>query len=447
MRKGQLKGQLKRHFLKEEIFKIAPSIRPSSRKKVRGPKFLLPRTKVKIIGIGGGGNSIVSEIAEKVGKADFIVADTDQQSLERANKNTIHFQFGQELTQGLGTGMEPELGLKAAEGAKEKIKELLQDTDFCILISSLGGGVGSGAPPVFAEISRELKNITLGIFILPFEFEGKKKMDIARLSLEKLKPNLNISIIIPNEKIFQIAAQKTPFKEALSIVNEFLANNLKGLLELIYSPGLINIDFACLKTALEDKGNLAYLNTAEVQTSDQQVEELVRKVLSCPLYPYSPKEVSKILFNIDGGSNLSLDGLEKIGKCISEAIGPKAEISFKVTQNIKDKIKITLLAIGCKWDEQVFISSRNKEWEKETAKKQILIQEKPKKKAKKKLAESPKIPQIETTQIPTGVPEKVKIKVRRDGLEVQKAIEEEEKKILAQERKWEIPAFLRRKPS
>ncbi|PIS39300.1 MAG: hypothetical protein COT33_02710 [Candidatus Nealsonbacteria bacterium CG08_land_8_20_14_0_20_38_20] len=437
MRKGQLKGQLKRHFLKEEILKLAPSIRPSSRKKVKGPKFLLPKIKVKIIGIGGGGSSIVSEIAEKVGKADFIVADTDQQAMERANKKTIHFQFGQEMTQGLGTGMKPELGLKAADGAKEKIKELLQGTDFCILISSLGGGTGSGAPPVFAEISRELKNITLGIFTLPFEFEGKKKMDIARLSLEKLKPNLNISIVIPNEKIFQIAAQKTPFKEALLIINEFLANNLKGLFGLIYSPGLINIDFACLKTALEGKGNLAYLNTVEVQTSDQQVEELVRKVLSCPLYPYSPKEVSKILFNIDGGSNLSLDGLEKIGKCISEAIGPKAEISFKVTQNIKDKIKITLLAIGCKWDE----------WEKETAKKQILIQEKPKKKAKKKLSRLPEIKPPEATQIPLEESKKVEIKVRRDALEVQKAIKEEEKKILAKERKWEIPSFLRRKPS
>lgn len=322
-------------------------------------------TKIKVIGIGGGGSSIISEIAPQVKRAGFIVANTDLQALKEVTGRIKRFQFGQKLTHGLGAGMDPKIGETAAQNAKDRAQKLFQKIDLCILISCLGGGTGSGASPVFAEISQELKNITLGIFTLPFEFEGKKRMEIAQASLEKLKPNLNASVIIPNERIFQITDKKTFLKEAFSTINKFLAESLEGLIKMIYSPGLINIDFADLKTILSGTGRLAYLNTAEVESSNQ-VENMAREILSNPLYPYSPQQAPGVLFNIDGGLNLGMSEMEQIGKTISNSMSSRPRIAFGVTQNKKDKIKITLLANGCKWEK----------WEKK--------KEKPKKQPTKK---------------------------------------------------------------
>lgn len=435
----KLKGKLKLCLEKEETLKTPKQ----KKKREKEEKVFVPEIKLKLIGIGGGGSSIVSEIAEEVKNASFFAADTIQ-TLKEVNKKVKFFHFGQKLTRGLGTGMNPELGEKAGQEEKERLKEILKETDFCILIASLGGGTGSGASPIFAEISRQLGNLTLGIFFLPFEFEGKRKLEIAKNSLEKLRPNLNASIIIPNERIFQIVDKKTPLKTALSTINKFLADNLSGLIEMIYSSGLINISFADIKTTLEGRGKLLYLNTAEIQ-KEEQIEELTKKILSTPFYPYSPKEATGILFNIDGGLNLSLGGVEQIGKTISESINPKAKIAFGVTKNSGDKIKLTLLANGCKWEE----------WEKEKQTSVRKIQEKSKKKAKKiekRPTELLKVPEPEITQpLPEEVNpvrdlslNEVKITIRKNALEVKKAIEGEEKKILAQEKKWEIPAFLRR---
>ena len=432
-----------------------------------GPKLVkqieptIYKTKIKILGIGGGGSSIVSEIAQVVKKTNFIAANINQQVSKEIPRNVKRFQFGQKLTQGLGTGMNPELGEQAAESEKEKIKELLKDTDFCILISCLGGGTGSGASPVFAEILKKLRILTLGIFTLSFDFEGKKRAEIAKDSLEKLKPNLNALIIIPNQKIFQIVDKNTPLKEALSVINRNLAESLEGLITLIYSPGLIQVDFADLKTILSGRRKLAYLNTAEAKNLDQ-IKELTEKILFNPLFPYSVKGAKEVLFNIDGGLNLNIEQVDQIGKTISNSINPQARVAFGITQNKKEEIKITLLANGCQWEEweQEKEKPKKKPKEKQARSKQA---PKPKKKVRKKteekLPELPKIQPPETTQISTDEPEKVEIKVRKNALDynppttlppegrapVKKAIQEEEKKILTQERKWETPAFLRRK--
>ena len=433
-----------------------------------GPKLAKPteppiyKTKIKVIGIGGGGSSIVSEIASEVKRVNFVVANTDRQALQTTTRKAKHFQFGQRLTQGLGTGMNPELGEMAAQEEKERIKELLKGTDFCILVSCLGGGTGSGASPVFARILKNLRISTLGIFTLPFEFEGGKRAQIAKDSLEKLKPNLNALVIIPNQKIFQIIDKNTPLKEALSTINRALIENLEGLITLIYSPGLIRVDFADLKTILAGRGRLAYLNSAEAK-GPNQIEELTKKVVSSSPIPYTIQGAKEVLFNIDGGLNFNMSQVEQIGKTISISINPQARVAFGITQDKKEGIKITLLVNGCKW----------KEWEQEKEKpkkkpkeKQVLItktQEKSKKKTEEKPPKLPKVQQSKITQVPTEEPEKVDynppttsshslrewapIKVRKNALEVQKAVEEEEKKILAQERKWETPAFLRQKSS
>lgn len=396
------------------------------------------KARIKVIGIGGGGSSIVSEIALEVKKVTFVAANTDSQILQEVTKKVRHFQFGKGLTQGLGTGMNPELGEQAAESDKEKIKELLKETDFCILVSCLGGGTGSGSAPVFVKILKNLGILTLGIFTLPFKFEGEKRVQIAKDSLEKSRQNLNALVIIPNQKIFQIIDKNTSLKEALSTINKSLIENLEGLITLIYSPGLIHVDFATLKTTLAGRGRLAYFNTVEIENPNQ-TEELVRKVVSSPLIPYTIQGAKEVLFNIDGGLNLNMGRVEEIGKTISNSISSQARVAFGITQNKKEGIKITLLANGCKWEE----------WEKEKEKQTLVVEakEKPKKKAKKRLSRLPEVKPPGITQIPLEESKKVEVKVRRDALEVQKSIEEEEKKMLAQERKWETPDFLRNKPN
>jgi cell division protein FtsZ len=178
--------------------KIKPKTKPKPKKVLFRPR----RIKIKVIGIGGGGSSIVSEIARNISNASFVVIDSDHRVIKKAGRGIKVIQLGQELTNGLGTGMDVSLGQKIAEKEKERIIKMLKDQDLVILIGSLGGGFASGALPVFAELTKELKNISLGIFTLPFRFEGEKKMRIAQESLEKIKENLSGQFIISNENIF-----------------------------------------------------------------------------------------------------------------------------------------------------------------------------------------------------------------------------------------------------
>jgi len=496
----------------------------------------LHKTKIRVIGIGGGGGFIVSEITSRIKKASFVVANTDLQALKKSDKRARLFQFGQELTYGLGTGMNSELGKIAAQQEKEKIKKLLEGQDLCILVACLGGGTGSGAAPIFAKISRDLGNLTYGIFTLPFKFEGEKKAQIARESLKKIKPNLNAFSVIPNERIFQIIDKETPLRAALSVINKSLAESLEGLIEMIYDPGLINIDFADLKTIFEGRGRITYLNTVEVSGSDKS-EEAIKKVVSNPLYPYTIRGAKGVLFNIAGEKNLGLNKISQISKTISDLANSEARIIFGISQlpflsiggggrnkKYRDKIKITLLATGC--GAKIFppkprkprkglkisrMTKTNKKRKiksplqkssapsvkkplkllklkteprgsgakvKKSAKKsfssfvssstrrtktsspiKIKILKKTKRKPKKiekkhpqkteKVAVSLVEPITEKqktkdfNQLPT--PQKVEIKIRRNALQIKKGIEEAEQDLLNQEKKWETPAFLRRK--
>ena len=314
----------------------------------------IKKTKIRVVGIGGGAGNIISEIASKIEKATFVAANTDLKALKEVPKKVERFHFGGNLTQGLGTGMNPELGENAAQSDRERIKKLLENQDLCILIATLGGGVGSGATPIFAKIAKSLGNLTLGIFTLPFKFEGEKKMEIARTALEKIKPRLNALIIIPNERIFQIIDKKTPLKAALSAINESLIESLEGLIEMIYEPGLINIDFADLRTILEGQGRLSYLNTVIVQKKGDVSQTAVEKVLNNPLYPYSIRGAKGILLNIAGEKDLELAEVSRISKTISGLVNEEAKIIFGISHThhrggeakYSGVIKTTLLAVG-----------------------------------------------------------------------------------------------------
>src|SRR3989344_2703681 len=257
--RGRSKKTLKKRLAKQS------AVKKLKRKKIQVPILLQDslatsffKAKIKVIGIGGGGGSIVSEIGRSLHKATFVVADTDTRAFKKRS-GIKNFLFGQELTHGLGTGVNPQLGKQAALSEKERIAEFFNDQDIIIFIASLGGGLGSGATQVFAEAAKDFNGITMGIFTLPFKFEGKNKYKIAVKALRDLRKVLNVSITIPNERIFKIIEANTAITDAFSIVNKNLIESLESLIDLIYSPGIINIDFADLRAILSGKGNLAFL--------------------------------------------------------------------------------------------------------------------------------------------------------------------------------------------
>lgn len=343
------------------------------------------KAKIKVIGIGGGGGSIVSEIGRSLHKATFVVADTDVRSFKKKS-GIKYFLFGQELTHGLGTGLNPDLARSAAEQEKEKITKLFENQDIVIFIASLGGGVGSGATKVFVEAFKDFKGIAFGIFTLPFKFEGKSKYKIAYKYLKELRKLLNVSITIPNERIFKVIDSNVPITEAFSVVNKNLIESLESLIDLIYSPGIINIDFADVRAILQGKGNVAFLNIAEASGKDK-VEKITKEVLHNPLYQNNNFVSEKVLFNIEGGKTLSMFEVDIISRVIAEQ-NPKAKIIFGISKNAKysNKIKTTLLMTGpvIGHEETVAKQITEKPLVKEKEKKPLMAAVKVKKKENKK---------------------------------------------------------------
>src|SRR3989338_3330465 len=331
--------------------------KPANQLAMGGQEQFLPKSffkaKIRVIGIGGGGGSIVSEIGRSLHKASFVVADTDTRAFKKKS-GIKNFLFGQKLTHGLGTGVNPQLGRDAALQEKERITRLFVEQDIVIFIASLGGGLGSGATQVFLEAAKDFKGITFGIFTLPFKFEGKNKYKIAVKSLANLQRGLNVSLTIPNEKIFKVISPNTAITDAFSIVNKSLIEGLESLIDLIYSPGIINIDFADLASILKGKGNLAFLNTVEASGKDR-AKEVLEKILHNPLYQHIPSSqksnngfvAQNVIFNIEGPASISMFEVDIISKAIS-ALNPKAKIIFGISKNtqFKNKIKTTLLMTG-----------------------------------------------------------------------------------------------------
>ncbi len=361
----------------------------------------------------------MNEISTEIKRVGFVAANTDKRSLKEISGKVKSFQFGDKVTGGFGTGMNSDLGREAAVNEKERIKKLFEDQDMCLFVSCLGGGTGAGAVPVFAKIAKEMGIITYGIFTLPFKFEGGRKSEIALKSLNEAKEYLNAITVLPNENIFKVIDKKTPLKEALSIINRNLSKSLEGLIETIYGSGLINIDFADLKTILEGRGKLTYLNTAEFD-ANKEIEDSIKKATTSPFYSYGIEGAGGILSNISGSGSLGLKDVSFISEGISQLAGKNSKIIFGISQDSKigNKIRITLLAVGCE-AEDIFPQEKKK--------KEVIPKKKPVVKKKKREVEK-----VET------------VKIRRNGLEVKKAVEEAEKELMEDEERWETPAFIRR---
>jgi len=417
------------------------------------------KAKIKVIGIGGGGGSIVAEIGRSLSKATFLIADTDIRALKKRN-GIRHIWFGENLTHGLGTGVNVELAQQAAQESKEKFKDIFTGQDIVIFVASLGGGLGSGATQTFIDLAKDFDGITLGIFTLPFKFEGKNKSRIAQNALKSLKQSLNVSLVIPNEKIFKVIDANTPITDAFSMVNKNLIGSLESMIDLIYTPGIINIDFADLKAILKGKGNQAFLNTIEEFGKDR-AEKTCSRIFINPLLQNHTFAAENILFNIVGSENLSMFEVEKISRHISE-LNPKAKIIFGISKNpkLKGKIKTTILMTGPGLKEGQVRESVEK-----LPEKSAIIKKSVKKIKKKinKIKKEKKIISIDNVFSPEfenepsiSMEKKISVidaslnmdlskkNIRRSALEVKKSQDEEEKKKQDQEKEWEIPAFLRR---
>ncbi len=402
--------------------------------------------KVRVVGVGGGGGSIISGISSDLKRVLFAAANTDLRALEEVTKRKKikGFNFGKKVTGGLGTGMNVELGEKAAKEEYEEIKELFRGQDIVILVVSLGGGAGSGALPVFAAAAREMGVITYGFFTLPFLFEGEKKMKIAKSAIKKAMPHLNAVTILPNEKIFEIVDKNTPLKKALSVMNENLAQDLEGLVETIYETGLINIDFADVRAVLENRKGarkLTYLNTIEANLEEGS-QEIVRKAVSNSLYSYDISSSRGVLFNITGGKDIGLADISAIAENIAHYTDGKAKIIVGIIQKqrYRDKIKIVLLATGC--GEEYLQKEIGVEGEKRKPEKKKV--EKPKKASPKKKSNKRK---KTSKKEKTDKEKKIVISYDKNIIPPEKQKKpqsQEEEEIIKEEEKWDEPTFLRR---
>jgi len=400
----------------------------------------IKKVEVRVIGIGGGGGNIVSELSQRLAgfslkKIDFVAANTDIQALEAINKRAETFAFGKEFTRGLGTGRNYSIGEAAARKEEERIKGLFAGKkDLFILISSLGGGTGTGATPVFAKIASDANAKTLGIFTLPFAFEGKEKLKTAQEALEKIQSSMNAVLVLPNDKIFKITKEDTPFHSALSLLNRHIASSLEGLLKIIYLPGLINIDWADVKATLDGKGRSAYLNVAQFSGRDN-LEEFSKDLLSDPILDYNFSQAENILFNIESSKNISLEQMMAVSEKIHLA-APQAKIIFGLSQSsaMKGIIKATILATGNPGKGQRTVSQKSP----------------PRKKVRKPAGNPGLAPkdgqsgEIESGREQAGANSENRSQLRRNALEVKKAEKDQTEKEEEKEKIFEIPAFLRR---
>jgi len=412
------------------------------RKKKQVPALHQSKVNIRVVGIGGGGTSIASEMTNKLRGVSFVLADSDGRVFKKAkgSRKVKIFQFGQDMLGGAGTGMNPERAQKAALAEKERIAKLFERQDLSIIIGCLGGGVASGAGPVFANSARKKKNISLGIFLLPFQFEGEKKMKIAKKAITKLADDLSAMVVVSNEKIFRITDKKTPLKKAFSSLNQIFADWLVELIDVISRPSLINIDFADLKTILKERGDRLFFGQAKAQ-GPNRAEEIVKGLFHHPLFEQKPDGAGRILFNITGGNDLKIREVALISQSIAD-LNPKAKIVFGISQSpsYKGKIKLTLMALTGKDKREHEERARETKKRGGGKRKPSSVGADKKTKPDKKTVNK----EQETKEKATKDKGKAK-KIRRSALEVKAAEKEEEEREWAGERGWEVPAFLRGK--
>ncbi len=301
---------------------------------------------IKVIGIGGGGNNAINRMIEAGLKGvEFVAVNTDSQALwiSKADKK---IQVGEKLTKGLGAGADPEIGLKAAEENADEIKRALQGADMVFVTAGMGGGTGTGGAPVIARIARELGALTVGVVTRPFTFEGRKRNSQAESGIHNLREEVDSLITIPNDRLLQVVEKNTAFNDAFRIADDILRQGVQGISDLIAVPGVINCDFADVKTVMKNTGSaLMGIGTAK---GENRAAEAARMAISSPLLETSIDGAKGVLFNISGGGGLTLFEIYEAAEIIHQAVDAEANIIFgaNIIESLEDEVRVTVIATG-----------------------------------------------------------------------------------------------------
>ncbi len=364
--------------------------------------------RIKVVGVGGGGGNALSSMIKEGGitGVDFVAVNTDAQALLN-NKATIKIQIGENLTKGLGSGGDPEIGRQAAEESRERLKEELAGADMIFITCGEGGGTGTGASPVIAEIAKETGALTVAIVTKPFDFEGAKRKFTAEEGIEKLKEKVDTLIVVPNQRILTVIDKKTPILEAFKKIDSVLHQGVRGIAELIVTPGLINVDFADVKAIMTNAGTA--LMGIGVGSGDKRAMMAIKQAISSPLLDVSIEGARGVLFNVVGGPDLTMAEIDEAASIIAKSADPDADIIFGavIDDQMVDQIKITLIAT--KFDDRKLKLFRFKKEEPEKT-----------------------YPAVVSSTIESEKTE-------------EKEISEEPEEFLIDESEFDIPAFLRKK--
>lgn len=303
--------------------------------------------KIKVIGLGGGGgNALTSMIAlQQIQGVEFVAINTDAQALLN-HPSPTKVQIGEALTKGLGAGGNPDIGRQAAEESAQKLEDVLADADMVFLTAGMGGGTGTGCIPVIASISKKLGALTVAVVTKPFHFEGSKRMIVAEEGIESLKDNVDALIVIPNQRLLEVVDKNMTLQDAFKMADAVLGQGVQGISDLITMPGLINVDFADVRTIMSNAGSaLMGIGTAG---GENRAETAARVAISSPLLEVSIEGAKGVLFNIVGGTDLTMEEVDKAAKIISAAADPDANIIFGATikEEMVDQIKISVIATG-----------------------------------------------------------------------------------------------------
>ncbi len=304
------------------------------------------RARIRVIGVGGAGNNAVNRMIEAgITSADYVAVNTDAQILA-CSKAQKKIQIGAHLTKGLGAGADPEIGRNAAEESKEELVKAVENTDLLFITAGMGGGTGTGAAPVIAKIAKDMKILTVAVVTEPFAFEGKRRMENTMKGIDNLRKYVDTIVIIPNEKITDVAPKNATMEEALRVADDVLKQGIRGIADLIVTPALINLDFADVKTILKDRG-LAHMGVG-VAKGENRIVEAVRLAVNCPLIETTIEGATGVILNVVGGNDLTFEEVRLAASLIHSVVDYSANIIFGacIDENISDEVEVTVIATG-----------------------------------------------------------------------------------------------------
>ena len=301
---------------------------------------------IKVIGVGGAGNNAVNRMVESgIRGVEFISVNTDRQALQESKAGT-KIQIGEKITRGLGAGANPDIGAQSAEESKSEIAEVLRGADMVFVTAGMGGGTGTGAAPIVAAAAKEMGILTIGVVTKPFTFEGKKRLSQAERGIESLKGKVDTLVVIPNDKLLQIIDRKTSIVDAFRMADDVLRQGVQGISDLIAVPGLVNLDFADVKTIMLNTG-MAHMGIGRA-SGENRAEDAAKQAIQSPLLETSIEGARGVIINITGGSELGLHEVNTAAELVQRSVDPEANIIFGavIDENMGDEISITVIATG-----------------------------------------------------------------------------------------------------